>query len=139
MIVLDTNVISELFGGREARQVLAWLDQFELADLFLTSVAIAELVYGAELLPDGRRKDGFRQRIDEIVSAYEGRRPAFADEAAYFYGAISARRRNAGRTIETKDAMIAAICMAHGGTLATRNIKDFAGLDLALVNPFEGP
>jgi predicted nucleic acid-binding protein len=140
MIVLDTNVISELFEGRQAQSVYDWLDRQDSDALFLTSILIAELVYGAELLPDGKRKQGFAAKIDAIVDDFEGRRLGFGDEAAYLYGAISAKRRKLGRPIETKDAMIAAICLLHGATLATtRNVRDFEGLDFPLINPFEGP
>lgn len=139
MIVLDTNVISESFDGRGDNRVFDWLDGQDIGDLYLTSITVAELVYGAELLPEGKRKQAFRSRIDDIVNEYRGRRLAFGDEAAYIYGHISARRKNAGHAIETKDAQIAAICLFHGATLATRNIRDFEGLDLRLVNPFEEP
>jgi predicted nucleic acid-binding protein len=139
MIVLDTNVISELFDGRVQSPVIGWLDLHDIEDLFLTSITIAELVYGAELLAEGKRKRAFQERIDAIVDEYDGRRLAFADEAAYLYGLISAKRKKAGHAMETKDAMIAAICLSHGATLATRNVRDFEGLDLPLINPFEGP
>jgi predicted nucleic acid-binding protein len=139
MIVLDTNVISELFDGRSRSPVLDWLDLYDISDLFLTSITIAELVYGAELLPEGKRKRAFQQRIDAIVDEYDGRRLVFGNEAAYLYGLISAKRKKAGHAMETKDAQIAAICLFHGATLATRNIRDFEGLDLPLINPFEGP
>ena len=72
-----------------------------------------------------------------IVDAFEGRKLAFGDEAAYIDGLISAHRRKIGHPIETKDAQIAAIRLSHGAMLATRNVKDFEGLDLRLVNPFE--
>jgi predicted nucleic acid-binding protein len=137
VIVLDTNVISECFDGRLKNPVFDWLDRHDPQMLFLTSITISELVFGAELLADGKRKQAFRDRIDRIVDEYEGRRLAFGDEAAYLYGMLSARRRKAGHSIETKDAQIAAICLSHGATLATRNVKDFEGLDLPLVNPFE--
>lgn len=137
MIVLDTNVMSEAFGGRGNDRVFDWLDRQDCGDLYLTSITIAELVHGAELLPDGKRKQTFRNRIDDIASEYQGRRLAFGDEAAYIYDYISAKRKNAGHAIETKDAQIAAICLFHGATLATRNVRDFEGLDLRLVNPFE--
>jgi len=138
MIVLDTNVISELFDGRADNGFFDWLDRHEAEGLYITSIAIAELVFGIELLDEGKRKQSFRQKIDLIVEDFEDRRLSFGDEAAYLYGALSAGRRKVGRAIETKDAMIAAICLQHGATLATRNTKDFQGLDLTLVNPFEG-
>jgi predicted nucleic acid-binding protein len=138
MIVLDTNVISELFDGRTDNHVFDWLDRHEAEGLYITSIAIAELVFGIELLDAGKRKQAFRQKVDLIVEDFANRRLSFGDEAAYLYGALSAARRKVGRAMETKDAMIAAICMQHGATLATRNTKDFQGLDLTLVNPFEG-
>jgi predicted nucleic acid-binding protein len=72
------------------------------------------------------------------VDEYAGRRLVFDDKAAYIYGSITAKRKHAGHPMETKDAMIAAICLSHGATLATRNVRDFEGLDLPLINPFEG-
>lgn len=138
MIVFDTNVISELFDGRIDNGVFDWLDRHEAEGLYITSITLAELVFGVELLADGRRKQAFRQKIDDIVADFEGHRLGFSEEAAYLYGALSAQRRKNGRGMETKDAMIAAICLQHGATLATRNTKDFEGLDLKLVNPFEG-
>jgi len=138
VIVLDTNIISELFDGRIDNGVFGWLDRHEAEGLYITSIAISELVFGIELLDEGKRKQAFRQKVDLIVEDFEGRCLRFGDEAAYLYGALSAGRRKAGRAMETKDAMIAAICLQHGATLATRNTKDFEGLDLKLVNPFEG-
>jgi predicted nucleic acid-binding protein len=138
MIVLDTNVISEVFDGRKDNGIFDWLDRHDQAGLYITAITVAELVFGAELLAEGKRKQAFRTRIDQIVEDFEGRRLGFGDEAAYLYGVLSARRRNMGRAMETKDAMIAAICLQHGAMLATRNTKDFEGLDLKLVNPFEG-
>lgn len=138
MIVLDTNVISELFDGRKSNGVFDWLDRHDEADLYITAITVAELVYGVELLAEGKRQQSFRNKVDQIVEDFEGRRLGFGEEAAYLYGAVSAKRKKTGHVIETKDAMIAAICLQHGATLATRNTKDFAGLDLKLVNPFEG-
>lgn len=138
MIVLDTNVISELFDGRTDNRAFDRLDRHEAEELYITSIAIAEAVFGIELLDAGKRKQAFRQKVDLIVEDFEDRRLSFGDEAAYLYGVLSATRRKVGRALETRDAMIAAICMQHGATLATRNTKDFQGLDLMLVNPFEG-
>jgi len=102
MIVLDTNVMSEAFGGRGNDRVFDWLDRQDCGDLYLTSITIAELVHGAELLPNGKRKQTFRNRIDDIASEYQGRRLAFGDEAAYVYDYISAKRKNAGHAIERR-------------------------------------
>ena len=138
MIILDTNVISELFNGRKDNGIFDWLDRHEEEGLYISVITVTELVFGTEFLPEGKRKQSFREKIDQIVEDFDGRWLAFGDEAAYLYGAISARRKSTGHAIETKDAMIAAICLQHGATLATCNTKDFEGLDLKLANPFEG-
>lgn len=138
MIVLDTNVVSEAFsrGGIDPR-VLDWLNAQEPASLFLSTMVFAELWYGAHLVREPVRREALLQAIARIRSEYSGRILVFGETASEFYGRITAARQLAGRPIETKDAVIAAICMAHDATLATRNVRDFDGLDLALVNPFE--
>lgn len=138
MIVLDTNVVSELQGRKHSEYVLAWLSQYERESLFLTTVVVAEIRYGLELLPQGQRQAGLLRALDAIQERFLGRILGFSVQAAGYYGVLRARRRQIGHPIETKDAMIAATCLAHGATLATRNVKDFEGLDLRLVNPFEG-
>jgi len=137
MIVLDTNVVSELQGRANSERILAWLDAYDVETLFLTTIAVAEMRYGLELLDDGRRKNALMSDFSRIESEFSGRILGFSLGAAHRYGLLAAQRRKAGRPIETKDAMIAAICLTHGATLATRNTKDFEGLDLKLVNPFE--
>lgn len=138
MIVLDTNVISQAFSrsGIDTR-VLDWLNAQEPASLFLSSIVFAELYFGAYLVRESVRREGLLQAISRIRSEYSGRILVFGETAAELYGRVAATRRLSGRAVETKDAMIAAICMAHDATLATRNVRDFDGLDLRLVNPFE--
>jgi predicted nucleic acid-binding protein len=137
-IVLDTNVISELDGRKYTAHLLTWLNRFQRDELFLTTVAVAEIRYGLSLLPKGRRREVMTQFYDRMESGFAGRIFSFTLEAAHLYGRLTADRQKIGRTIKTKDAMIAAICLSHGATLATRNTKDFEGLDLKLINPFEG-
>lgn len=138
MIVLDTNIVSEIQGRAHSDRILLWLDAYSVEALFLTTIAVAEMRYGLELLEDGRRKSALMSDFATIESEFSGRILGFSLGAAHRYGMLTAQRRKAGRPIETKDAMIAAICLTHGATLATRNTKDFEGLDLKLVNPFEG-
>jgi predicted nucleic acid-binding protein len=138
MIVLDTNVISEIQGRLNSERILTWLNGFEIESLFLTTISIGEMYYGLHLLDEGRRKASLLADFARIEADFAGRVLGFSIEAARRYGALAAARRNIGRSMETKDAMIAAICLTHGATLATRNTKDFEGLDLKLVNPFEG-
>ncbi|KQS90434.1 MULTISPECIES: type II toxin-antitoxin system VapC family toxin [unclassified Rhizobium] len=137
MIVLDTNIISELQGRLHSERILRWLDAYDSEVVFLTAIAMAEIHYGIALLDRGHRQDSLRRTFLQIESEFSGRILSFSQTAAARYGTISAYRQKAGRAMETKDAMIAAICLSHDATLATRNVKDFEGLDLKLVNPFE--
>ncbi|ANL32571.1 type II toxin-antitoxin system VapC family toxin [Rhizobium phaseoli] len=137
MIVLDTNVISELQGRTHSERILNWLDAHDVESLFLTTIAVAEMRYGLELLDDGRRKATLTSDFKRIESEFAGRILGFSLSAANRYGLLGAQLRKARRPMETKDAMIAAICLANGATLATRNTRDFEGLDLKLLNPFE--
>jgi toxin FitB len=138
MIVLDTNVYSELKGRTYSDHLLRWLDGFSLSAVYLTTITVAETHFGLALLPEGARRAKLTETYARLEAEFAERILTFSTAAAHHYGAISARRHLAGRQIETKDAMIAAICLTHGATLATRNTKDFLGLDLPLVNPFEG-
>ncbi|MBZ9677850.1 type II toxin-antitoxin system VapC family toxin [Mesorhizobium sp. ES1-1] len=137
MIILDTNVISEVLSRHRNQNVIDWLNGQEMAALFLSTNVFAELYFGAYLIQDALRRDGLLQSISRIRGEFSGRTLVFGDMAAEQYGRITAARRLAGIPVETKDAMIAAICLAHGATLATRNVRDFDGLDLKLINPFE--
>ncbi|MBS3648677.1 type II toxin-antitoxin system VapC family toxin [Pseudaminobacter sp. 19-2017] len=137
MIVLDTNVVSDFFAPRPSRAVLGWLNAEAPERLFMTSIVLAELYFGAFLAVDTVRRQNLLARIGRVHQEFSGRVLSFSEGVAERYGMITARRRLAGRPIETKDAMIAAICLAYDATLATRNVRDFEGLDLKLVNPFE--
>ncbi|MBP1858073.1 type II toxin-antitoxin system VapC family toxin [Rhizobium herbae] len=137
MIVLDTNVISELQGRRHSERILRWLDAYDSEAVFLTAIAMAEIHFSIALLDQGARRENLHQTFMRIENEFSGRILSFSQTAAARYGAIAAHRQKAGKSIETKDAMIAAICLSHDATLATRNVKDFEGLDLKLVNPFE--
>jgi predicted nucleic acid-binding protein len=137
MIVLDTNVISELQGRRHSELILRWLDRYDSAVVFLTAIAMAEIHFGIALLEPGARRESLSQAFSRIEEEFSGRILGFTHNVASRYGRLSAQRQKEGRPMETKDAMIAAICLSHDATLATRNTKDFEGLDLKLVNPFE--
>lgn len=138
MIILDTNVFSELKGRKHSDHLLRWLDGLSASEVFLTTITVAEIHFGLALLPEGARKAKLAETYSLLEAEFAGRILTFSTVAAHVYGLMSARRHFAGHDIETKDAMIAAICLAHGASLATRNTKDFEGLDLQLVNPFEG-
>src|ERR1044072_9122555 len=108
MIVLDTNVISEMQGRTHSERILNWLDGHDGETLFLTTIAVAEMRYGLELLHDGRRKATLISDFNKIESEFSGRILGFSLSAANLYGLLAAQRKRAGRPMETKDAMIAA-------------------------------
>lgn len=137
MIVLDTNVISEIFRPSPEPRVVEWLVSLT-GDIAITSITLAELLAGVRRLPDGRRKDELAQRIEEAVAPYRGSRSvlAFDEDAAERYAEVLASREAAGVPISTADAQIAAICLAHGATCATRNVKDFHHAGVELVDPW---
>lgn len=138
MIVLDTNVISEIFRPAPAPRVVEWLGSLT-GDVAITSITLAELLAGVRRLPDGRRKDELARRIEDAVAPYRGSRAVlpFDDDAAEHYAAVLARRESLGAPIMTADAQIAAICLAHGATCATRNVKDFEHTGVDVVNPWK--
>ncbi|WP_087484203.1 type II toxin-antitoxin system VapC family toxin [Brachybacterium massiliense] len=137
MIVVDTNVISEIFRPSPEPRVVDWLASLA-GDVAITSVTLAELLAGVRRLPDGRRRDELTGRIDIALAPYRGSRAVlpFDDAAADSYADVLAARWAAGAPISTADAQIAAICLAHGAACATRNLKDFAHTGVELVNPW---
>lgn len=137
MIVLDTNVISELARTSPDGNVLSWLDALPAADVSTTAVTVAELRYGVARLPDGRRKTRLRDAIDTLISEdLGGRVESFDIAAAAEYATVVADRERLGYPVSVADAQIAAVCRARGATLATRNIKDFADTGIELVDPW---
>lgn len=138
MIVLDTDVISELVRPQPDRRVLGWLDRYPWVEVYLTAVTAAELRYGVARLPDGRRKSELAERVRRLTKEHFARRVLpFDDEAASHYAQVVASRETRGRPIGTADAQTAAICLRHGAALATRNTKDFTHIDVGIVNPWE--
>lgn len=138
MIVLDTNVVSELMRDSPAGSVRRWAGTIPAAERFLTATSVAELTYGAARLPVGRRRDVLERRIDATVNEeFPGQVLPFDVDAAKRFGPLVAARDSRGLPIETADAQIAAICLHHGAALATRNTRDFEGLGLTLINPWE--
>lgn len=135
MIILDTNVLSEPIRSRPEPAVLAWFARVP-EEVALTSVSVGELLTGVQILPPGRRRDGLRNAIDGILSEYADRVLPYDESAARVYANLRGSRRAQGRPLSVEDGMIAAICLSHGARLATRNVADFGGLGLDLVNPW---
>ena len=137
MIVLDTNVVSELMRLEPAAGVLDWVDRQPSAEVYLTAITVAELLYGVARLPDGQRKVDLAGRIEALLSEdFEHRVAPFDETAAAHYADIVVRRERAGRPISTADAQIAATCRSHGALLATRNVDDFTDTSVVIVNPW---
>lgn len=137
MIILDTNVISEIFRSAPNHRVVAWLEALT-GDVAITAVTLAELLAGVGRLPEGRRKADLSTRIEVAIEPFRGSRSilAFDDTAAVHYADVLLARETAGRPISTADAQIAAICLAHEATCATRNLKDFAHTGVDLLDPW---
>ena len=139
MILLDTNVLSELMRQEPDRNVIQWMDAQPASDLFICVVTRAEITLGLALLPEGRRRSDLEQLADEMFSGFANRCLPFDGDCVPHYANIVVSRRRAGRPITTEDAQIAAIAMRHNFILATRNRRDFEGIDaLGLLDPWTG-
>lgn len=136
MIVVDTNVTSELMKPAPSPAVVSWVRNRDAARLYTTSITLAEIGYGIERLPGGRRKVLVKAAADEVFSAFASNVLAFDAEAAREYGLIVARRERAGTPIDGFDAQIASICRARDASLATRNGKDFENTGVDLIDPW---
>lgn len=137
MILLDTNVISELMRPEPAQIVLDWFGQQDAADLFISAVTEAELRTGVAILPEGQRRSRLQLALDAMIDQdFQARVLPFDSPAAKGYADIAAQRRAAGRPIAEADCQIAAIARALGATVATRNVKDFEGCGVRLINPW---
>jgi toxin FitB len=138
VIVLDTNVISELARQVPDSGVLSWLDSLEAADVATTSVTAAELRYGIARLPDGHRKRELTVVIRGILTEdFYGRVLPFDEGASVRYADVVVGRERIGRPIGVADAQIAAICRDLSAILATRNTADFEETGIELVNPWK--
>jgi hypothetical protein len=136
MIVLDTNVLSEVLRPAPDSRVMAWLALQPRSALFTTTITEAEILYGVRLLADGSRKEALSIAIEDIFDKdFAGRLLSFDSDAADMYADIAASRRNSGRPISQFDAMIAAVTKSRGATLATRNVRDFVNCGVAIVDP----
>jgi len=139
MILLDTNVISETMRERPDPDVREWLRQQPRAEVWTASIVIAELLAGIETMPSSRKQKVLREAVEEMIAEdFRGQVLTFNLPAARQYAHILAARRKIGRPIREMNAQIVAIARVHGATLATRDVNDFAGCGLTVVNPW-GP
>jgi predicted nucleic acid-binding protein len=136
VIVLDTNVVSELMRPSPAAEVVAWVRQQARGSLATTAVTVAEIRFGLARLPVGRRTAQLQQIADEVLAAFPAQVLPFDAAAAALYGDIAAARERVGHPIDALDAQIAAICRLREAPLATRNTKDFVHTGVELLDPW---
>lgn len=137
MIVVDTNVVSELMRPEPDARVLAWWSA-NADGLGITAITAQELLFGAERMPEGSRRDSIRQAVERLIEAAEaeGRLLAYGVECARVDASVRVARERAGRIVGPEDSMIAAICLAGGHALATRNTRHFTDIGLVLHDPW---
>lgn len=136
MIVLDTNVLSEVVRLSPSPKVVRWLVEQEPVSIFTTAVTQAETLYGLESLPAGKRRSGLQVALDKIFGEFRGRILPFDEDAARAFAKIVARRDSLGRPISQFDGMIAAIASSRHAALATRNVADFQDCGLRILDPW---
>ncbi len=137
MIILHTNVVSELMKGAPATPVVQWVALQSATSLYTTSITEAEILHGIMLLPAGKRRNSLQGAAEAMFSEDFARRVLpFGSEAARAYALIAALRRRAGRPISHFDAQIAAIGRSNRAAIATRNITDFEDCGVKLINPW---
>lgn len=138
MIVLDTNILSEIMSASTHPSVYQWTSQQPNELLYTTTISMAEIFQGIELLPVGKRRTGLLSAAESMFTAlFPGRILSFDEGAARAFAPIAIDRRKRGRPISLFDAQIAAIAKARDATLATRDTRDFEGCGLTLINPWQ--
>jgi predicted nucleic acid-binding protein len=138
MILIDTNVISELWKPAPDAQVQAWLDAQAIETLYLSAVTVAELRFGLMSMPAGKRRAVYLDRLQqEVLAAFAGRVLAFDLHSALAYADLMARARAAGKAIGMTDGYIAGTAAAHGFMVATRDTSPFEAAGLSVVNPWQ--
>jgi toxin FitB len=137
VIVLDTNVVSELIRPHPDARVIAWVDLHPVEDLYVAVTTAAELRYGVARLPDGRRARDLASRVEGLLAEdFKDRVLPFTSETSTHYGRLVAGCEKRGHQLSVADAQIAAICLEHDLALATRNIKDFTDTGVDVINPW---
>jgi hypothetical protein len=140
MIILDTNVLSELMRRKPSPRVAAWVAKQPAAELFTTAITQAEVFYGIELLSKGKRREGLLRAAEAMFAEdLAGCILGFESDAARVFSRIAAHRRRLGRPISYADAQIAAIAQLRAAKLATRNVADFRDCGIEVVDPWNIP
>ena len=137
MILLDTNVISEPQRREPDARVLDWMDAQALETLYLSAITVAELRAGIALMPTGKRRDGLHENLEKrLLPMFANRVLPFDMACTTAYAELLAKSRTAGLALETADAFMAAVAMAHGFFVATRDTSPFKAAGLNVINPW---
>ncbi len=139
-MIVDTNVLSEVLRPAPSAEVTSWLRRRE-STIHLSVVTVQELTFGVARMPRGARRAELQRSVDDAIRAFHGRVLPITIEVARTAGLLLAERLVNGRPLSLPDAQIAATALVHGYSLATRNVRDFEGLGLDVVNPWgdDGP
>ena len=138
MIVLDTNVLSELMRAKPAPQVLAWIDAQPTSQLFISAITVAEILYGIARMADGKRKQSLLDVATLMFDEdFAGRILSFDSDAAVHYAGLAAESEAKGKVVDMADGQIAAIAALHDARVATRNVRHFDYLGVPVINPWE--
>lgn len=137
MIVLDTCVISEALRPEPDPRVMAWIDSLPEQLVYLPALVLGELEKGVELLPEGSKRSALRLWLEQLRQRFSGRILSFDEETALRWGDLSARSQAAGRRLPVTDGQLAATALQHAALLATRNVDDFRGTGVEIINPWE--
>jgi toxin FitB len=137
MIILDTNVVSEAMKPKPDEAVRAWLNEQAAETLFLSSVTLAELLFGLAALPAGKRKNALTGALAGLLALFDGRVLPFDIAAARHYADLAVKARRGGRGFPTPDGYLAAIAVSNGFMVASRDIAPFAAAGVDVINPWQ--
>lgn len=138
MIILDTNVISELMRKEPNQNVARWIQAQKSIHLAISAITIAEIQRGLKRLPKGKRRNTLESNFSNFIKdAFDGRIFPFDADAAYIYGDIASKREKAGYNVDAVDLMIASVCISMNASIATRNVKDFERCGMKIINPWD--
>ena len=138
MILLDTNVVSEVMKTQPVEAVVAWLNSQDSERLYVSAITIGEIAYGLRILPDGKRRSGLHERFERFVAlAFDQRVLAYDESAARVYGELMGDRKELGLPLSVPDGQIAAIARLNHLAVATRNVLDFEHCGIDVLNPCE--
>lgn len=136
MIILDSNVVSEVMRPQPDEKVIAWLNRQPRSSVWTTSITVFEIRFGLQIMPAGKRREVLSEGFENLLNTIDLRIAPFDHEAAEHASDLMASRRAQGRPRETRDTMIAGIVLAHHAILATRNVRDFDDISTSVVDPW---